>query len=135
MKARTIMMSAVLVMSGLVFLSMTYIQNKPAPWSTPEKYQKMKNPVKSDATSINEGKAAWNKHCKSCHGAKGLGDGTKAASLKTFPGDFSKPEFKALGDGVIYYRSFVGRDEMPNFEKKITDENERWALVNFMKSL
>ncbi len=135
MKAKLFLTTIVLVMSGIMFLSFTYVQNQQKPWPTPEKYQKMKNTVKSDATSIANGKALWNKHCKSCHGAKGLGDGTKAASLETFPGNFTKPDFKALGDGVIYYRSFVGRNEMPNFEKKVLEESDRWDLVNFVKSL
>jgi mono/diheme cytochrome c family protein len=135
MKAKLLITCIVLVMSGILLLSFTYVPQPQKPWPTPEKYQKMKNTVKSDATSIAEGKALWNKHCKSCHGAKGLGDGTKAASLETFPGNFTKPDFKALGDGVLYYRSFLGRNEMPNFEKKIIEDSERWALVNFIKSL
>jgi len=36
---------------------------------------------------------------------------------------------------VIYYQSFVGRDEMPNFEKKITEEEDRWAIVNFIRTM
>jgi mono/diheme cytochrome c family protein len=135
MKTKLFLATIALVLSGIVLLSFTYVQKTQKPWPTPEKYQKMKNTVKSDAASIAEGKALWNKHCKSCHGAKGLGDGTKAASLETFPGNFTKPDFKALGDGVIYYRSFVGRDEMPNFEKKVLEDSDRWALVNFIKSL
>ena len=104
MKAKMILSGLALVMGFLVLVSMTYTQQKPKPWTIPAKYQSMKNTVKSDAASLAEGKAAWNKHCKSCHGAKGLGDGTKAASLKTNPGNFSTKEFKAQGDGVLYYK-------------------------------
>jgi len=28
-----------------------------------------------------------------------------------------------------------GREEMPNFEKKILDESERWSVVNYLGSL
>ena len=42
------------------------------PWPVPEKYQNMKNPVKSDATSLATGKSLWNKHCVSCHGKTGM---------------------------------------------------------------
>jgi mono/diheme cytochrome c family protein len=135
MKTRMILTSVALLMGGLVLLSMTYVQQKPKPWTVPANYQSKKNPVKADATSLADGKEAWAKHCKSCHGAKGLGDGTKAASLNTFPGDFTKPAFKSQADGALYYKTFVGRDEMPSFEKKITDETERWSLINYMKSL
>ena len=46
----------------------------------------MKNPVKYDKTAA---AALYSTHCKSCHGKEGLGDGTKAAQLKTKSGDFS----------------------------------------------
>ena len=65
----------------------------------------------------------------------GLGDGPKAAQLETFPGDFSTEEFQAQSEGAVYYKSFVGRDEMPNFEKKITDEEDQWAIVNYMRTM
>jgi hypothetical protein len=64
-----------------------------------------------------------------------LGDGTKAAQLKTEPGDFSKPGFHAQTDGEMFYRLSEGRDDMPSFKKKISDEEDRWNLVNFMRTL
>jgi mono/diheme cytochrome c family protein len=106
------------------------------PWTIPAKYKSMKSTVKAGDASINTtGKELYNKHCKSCHGAKGLGDGPKAANLKTSTGDFSSKKFQDQSDGDIYYQSFVGRDEMPNFEKKILDESDRWAVVYFMRTM
>ena len=75
------------------------------------------------------------KELQSCHGAKGLGDGTKAAALKTSPGDFTSKDFQGLSDGVIFYRTTEGRDEMPSFKKTIAGDNERWNLVNYMRTL
>ena len=95
----------------------------------------MKNPVAADATSISEGKALYSTHCKSCHGTKGLGDGNKAAQLKTDPGDFSKADFQSQSDGALYYKTTEGRDDMPSFKKKIPDADERWSVVNFMRTL
>lgn len=110
---------------------------KPAKgWDIPAKFKSMKNPLKPEDPSINSvGKELYNQHCRSCHGNKGKGDGPKARNLKTFPGDFGTKEFQAQTDGEIYYQSFVGRDEMPNFEKKITDEQDRWAVVGFIRTL
>lgn len=106
------------------------------PWVIPDKYKAMKSVNKAgDAAAIASGKELWAKHCKSCHGSKGLGDGPKAASLKTNAGDFSTAAFQGQSDGAIYYESFVGRDEMPNFEKKITTEKERWDVVSFIRTL
>lgn len=129
---------------GIVFASallltafaMPQEQKTGAPWAVPANYKAMKNPNKAgDATAINLGKAAYAKHCRSCHGNTGLGDGPKAKNLETFPGDFSSAKFQAYGDGELYYMSYVGRDEMPNFEKKLPDEEERWALISYIRSL
>jgi mono/diheme cytochrome c family protein len=110
-------------------------QKKPGPWEIPSKYQKMENPYKDDASLEKVGKMLWAKHCKSCHGNMGIGDGPKAKQLETFPGDFSTEDFQKQTDGVLYYKSFIGRDEMPNFEKKITDEEDRWAIINFIRTM
>src|SRR6478609_5246041 len=116
------LLSTVVFLSAFRFLSPTN-----DPWPVPEKYHNMKNPVKADAASISTGKSLWNKHCVSCHGKTGMGDGTKAATLKTHPGDFSKPEFKTETDGDIFYKTSEGRKDMPSFKKKIPDEEERWS--------
>jgi mono/diheme cytochrome c family protein len=108
-------------------------QNKP--WPVPEAAKNKKNTVATDAASIAAGKVLWNTHCKSCHGAKGLGDGTKAAQLKTEPGDFSKADAQSQTDGALFYKLSEGRDDMPAFKKKIADEEDRWNLVNFIRTL
>ena len=105
------------------------------PWSVPEKDKNAKNPQASDAGSVAEGKELWTTHCKSCHGAKGLGDGPKAAQLKTDPGDFSKSSVQSQTDGSLFYKLTEGRDDMPSFKKKIPEAEDRWALVNFIRSL
>ena len=105
------------------------------PWPVPDNYKNMKNPVASNAESIADGKTLYSTHCKSCHGAKGLGDGNKAAQLKTEPGDFSKADFQSQTDGAIFYKTSEGRDDMPSFKKKIPDAEERWSIVNFVRTL
>jgi mono/diheme cytochrome c family protein len=130
-------LSAGLVIMLSVFLMAFMIpqdQKKGGPWEIPAKYEKMENPYADDESLERVAKMLWSKHCKSCHGNVGLGDGPKAKQLETFPGDFSTEEFQAQSDGSMYYRSFIGRDEMPNFEKKITEEEDRWALVNYMRT-
>ncbi len=105
------------------------------PWPVPDNFKTMKNAVTSNAESIAEGKTLFATHCKSCHGAKGLGDGSKAATLKTEPGDFSKATFQSQTDGAIFYKTSEGRDDMPSFKKKIPDADERWSIVNFIRTL
>ncbi len=104
------------------------------PWVIPTEYKNMENPHKGDASLARLGRAGYNKHCRSCHGNKGHGDGPMAKNLETFPGDFASADFQAHTDGEIYYMSVIGRDEMPNFESLIPDIEERWAIVNYIRT-
>lgn len=123
----------IIFLSSLTFLSFRTLQTKP--WAVPDKYDKMANPVKSDAESMKEAKALWVKHCQSCHGKTGLGDGTKASQLDTEVGDLTSADAQKQSDGALFYKTLEGRDDMPSFKKKIPDEAEMWSLVNFMRSL
>jgi len=121
---------------GLASISFTVIRfQEKKPWPVPEASKKMKSAVASSAESIAEGKTLYATHCKSCHGAKGLGDGSKSAQLKTEPGDFSKADFQAQTDGAIFYKTSEGRDDMPSFKKKIPEADDRWNIVNFLRTL
>jgi len=130
-KIATLLVTAVIAVVFL-FGNAAHAQAKAKPWPVPDKDKAIKAPAKADAAA---GKELWAKHCKSCHGSKGLGDGPKAASLKTFPGDFSSAAFQASTDGELFFRTDKGRDEMPAYEKKIPEANDRWALVAFMRTL
>jgi len=106
------------------------------PWDIPAKYKTMKSPVNlKDQTVISNGKELWAKHCKSCHGAKGLGDGPKAAMLKTHPGDFSAAAFQGQADGELFYETSFGRGDMPAYDKKIPEVNDLWSLVAYMRTM
>ncbi|MEO7307100.1 MAG: c-type cytochrome [Ferruginibacter sp.] len=124
------------VVMGFASISFTAGNNAdPKPWPVPDAAKNKKNPVPADAQTIATGKTLWTTHCKSCHGAKGVGDGTKAATLKTEPGDFSKASVQTQTDGSLFYKLSEGREDMPSFKKKVSDEDDRWALVNFMRTL
>jgi mono/diheme cytochrome c family protein len=129
---------AALIITAIIFIAanVAMAQKAGGPWIIPSKYKSMKSTVKAGDPSINTvGKDLFAKHCKSCHGSKGLGDGPKSASLNTIIPSFADAKFKAQAAGDVYFQSFVGRNEMPNFEKKVTDEGERWALVAYIKGL
>ena len=127
---------ATLVVGSFIFLSMTVLKsNIQEPWEVPAKYEKMENPYASNADAESIGRTLYSKHCKSCHGSKGKGDGPKAEGLDTPVPDMATSAFKGQSDGAIYYKTVFGRDDMPSFEKKITDEQDRWLIVNYLKSL
>jgi len=128
----------VFVFAGLLMFNMISgfkASNDNKPWPVPDNYKNMKNPEASNAESIAEGKTLYGTHCKSCHGTKGLGDGSKAAQLKTEPGNFSTTEFQSQSDGSLFYKTSEGRDDMPSFKKKIPEADERWSIVNYMRTL
>ena len=116
-------------------LTAGFTLNQAKPWPVPDKAAKTANPVKSNAESISAGKALWSQHCSSCHGKTGLGDGNKAAQLKTQPSDFTKAAFQGQPDGALFYKISEGRDDMPSFKKKIPDQEDIWNLVNFSRTL
>jgi len=124
-----------LVAIGISFAAFTTRTQQKEPWPVPDKYLKMANPVKSNGESLNTGKELYVQHCQSCHGKKGLGDGTKAASLKTEPGDFSKTEFQTETDGALFYKIAEGRKDMPSFKKKIPDQDDIWSVVNYIRTM
>ena len=105
-------------------------------WDIPAKYLKMTNPTDpDDDEALDIGKDLYNKHCKSCHGKEGYGDGSKAAEVEGDLGDFSSEEFQAQSDGELFYKSYIGRDDMPNYEKKIPDEEDMWYVISYVRSL
>jgi mono/diheme cytochrome c family protein len=121
---------------GILFITVggfTFFDQQ-KPWPVPEKYNKMANPVKADEASLGGGKAIWVKHCQSCHGKQGKGDGTKAAELDTEPGDFTKPSVQSETDGAFFYKTIEGREDMPSFKKKIPDEEDIWNVVNYIRT-
>src|SRR3989304_5628594 len=128
----SIMLFVIAGMFSMSFVNYTQDGKKKKPWVVPEKSKIIKNPVKSDEASMGSGKTLYNKHCKSCHGAKGLGDGPKSKELDTPTGDFSTSEFQGQTDGELFYKTKEGRDDMPSFKKKITDDEEIWAIVNYL---
>ncbi len=127
-----------IVMFVLAFVTMSFnnkFQEKKKPWVVPDASKKMKNPVKSDDGTIAAGKTLFMKHCKSCHGAKGLGDGPKSKELDTPCGDFSAKDVADQTDGELFYKIKEGRVDMPSFKKKITEDEEIWSIINFMRTL
>jgi len=122
-----------LVIIFIVAASFKFFQ-EPKPWPVPDKYNKMPNPVKNEAASISAGKAIWAKHCQSCHGKTGKGDGTKAAELDTHPGDFTQASTQSETDGALFYKTSEGRKDMPSFKKKIPDEEDIWNVINYIRT-
>jgi mono/diheme cytochrome c family protein len=126
---KTLMIIGIVSIGLLSFSKLTQEE-----WKVPAKYQTMKNPTTANKENLAIGKSLYSKHCKSCHGSTGLGDGTKAANLKGDLGDFSSKKYQSQSDGAMFYKSYIGRKDMPNYEKKMTEE-DMWFTVNYMRTM
>ena len=103
-------------------------------WEVPAKYKNMENKYAGeDEEGI--GEDLYKQHCRSCHGKEGYGDGSKAKELETEMRDLTSEEVQAQTDGELYFKSILGRDEMPNFEKKIRDDEDQWMVINYLRSI
>jgi mono/diheme cytochrome c family protein len=125
------------IIAAFMFTQTSNAQAKPKgkEWKVPAADASKKSTVKAgDAAAISEGKAIWGKDCKSCHGVKGLGDGTKAEKIDISCGDFSSKEFQSKSDGSLFYYTKIGRKPMPSFKEKLSD-SEIWAVVAYMRTM
>ena len=123
---------AIVLMATCVFFLAT--GQTPSGWVVPDKYKTLKNPTPANKENTANGKDLYAKHCKSCHGVAGLGDGPKAATLGEACGDFSTAKFQGQTDGEIFYKVTEGKGKMPSFKKTIPEDNDRWNLVLYMRS-
>lgn len=97
--------------------------------------QKLKNPVPSDAESIEAGKKIYQRFCASCHGPKGKGDGGMALSGGT-PSDLTDDVWDyGSSDGEIFtvIRDGVSSD-MLGYGKKM-EEKQIWQVVNYIRDI
>ena len=124
------------VLSGLFLIIVGFrADQQPKPWPVPDKAAKTPNPIKSSSESISAGKTLWVQHCSSCHGKTGVGDGSKAAQLKTQPDDLTTASAQSQSDGSLFYKVSEGRDDMPSFKKKLPEAEDIWDLVIYMRTL
>ncbi|MFI0490572.1 c-type cytochrome [Flavobacterium sp.] len=132
---RNLKLFTIVGLAAFTLLSFTVLVQSKV-WEVPAKYKSMKNPTNAkDKEGANEGKALFAKQCSSCHGKKGLGDGSKAPELKGDMGDFSSSKAQSQTDGEIFYKISEGRADMPSFKKKIPNDEDRWLVVNYVRSL
>lgn len=123
---------AFLAMFTLTILSFTMPMDD---WGMPAKYKSMENPYAEEGDEDEIGADLYKQHCRSCHGKEGYGDGSKASELETEMRELGSPDVQGQSDGELFYKSIIGRDEMPNFEKKIRSEEDQWMVINYLRTL
>jgi mono/diheme cytochrome c family protein len=110
-------------------------------WTAPDEDKARVNPVEATPAALLKGRALYQKHCASCHGDKGKGDGP-AESYEVEPAtDLTDPALQErLTDGEILWKITTGLKSgtdviMPGIVQRVPAEEDRWKLVMFMRTL
>ena len=125
--------TAILIALGLLFGAVAAanpISGKK--WQAPATEAAKKNPVAASQTSTAEGQKLYTKHCASCHGPSGDGDGSAAAELGIHPAKLS--ESRSQSDGALFWKITTGKKPMPGYGAKLS-EADRWNVINYLKTL
>jgi len=114
----------------LLALTGAAVVSAQGPWVAPADAKAMKNPVKG----VGNAKKLVETNCVSCHGPGGKGDGPAAAALPPpKPANWTSDAVQKQTDGELFWKISNGRGAMPPW--KHLPENERWEIVNYIRTL
>jgi mono/diheme cytochrome c family protein len=76
-------------------------------------------------------------NCVFCHGDTGAGNEANLAKLRRKPADLTNKErMTAMTDGEVFWKITKGINGiMPAGEKKMPSEEERWHVVNYVRTI
>ena len=110
-------------------------------WELPADADKTKNPTAATPESIERGKALYldkdKGNCIFCHGETGAGNEANMPRLRRKPADLTNKEHMAeMTDGEVFWKITKGiRGIMPAGERKMPTAEERWDVVNYVRTL
>jgi len=103
----------------------------------PAEYAGLTNPTPADAASLERGQTTYQLYCVACHGESGMGDGAAGQALDPKPAPIAQSS-QMMGDDYLFWRVSTGgahfSTAMPAWEAALDDQT-RWDLVNYMRSL
>lgn len=110
-----------------------FIQN-----GLPVEYRAQPSPYPMARGVIDDGGQLYARHCKACHGAKGLGDGEAGKDLAPSPALLAYlSERPAAIDGYLLWTLSEGGKpfgtDMPAFKDQLT-RREIWQIVAFLRA-
>jgi mono/diheme cytochrome c family protein len=134
MKACLRSLTVVAAAAALVAGAGTMVAWAQGEWKAPADAKNAKNPLAGKKETAAEGKKLADTNCSSCHGPQGKGNGPAAAALPPpKPADWTSAKVKSETDGELFWKITNGRGAMPPW--KHLPDNQRWALVNYIRSL
>lgn len=114
-------------------------------WVAPSSERTRSSPIQPSRENVERGRHLYVEHCATCHGDKGKGDGPSArlhaARAGRPPHDLTDPGIQSmLADGEIFWKLTVGYRKdgkvvMPAYEALLPDAEDRWRLVQYVRTL
>jgi mono/diheme cytochrome c family protein len=109
---------------------------------TPYKYagnakaaEAQKNPLQNTPEILEIGRGKYETYCAVCHGYEGKGDGPVAGKLSLKPPPLVSGNGLTHSDAGLYHIITDGRGTMSSYAYQLVDSNDRWAIVNYVRSL
>jgi len=84
------------------------------------------------AVAQNDTATLYKSKCAACHGPDGKGD--TAAGKKLSVKDFHSPDVAKMSDAELFDITKKGKDKMPAYDKKLTDDQIK-ALIKYIHEL
>jgi len=136
-KLRIALLPTILLFSISVFVSSevsAQATKQQTPWVAPAEADQLVNPLKSDKSVLENGKALYTAECVVCHGTYGNAETDIAETLEQKPKNFTKEDFLTQTDGAIFWKLSEGRGLMQPFKTMLTEE-EIWSVISYVKVL
>lgn len=97
----------------------------------------LKNPFAGDLSPerLKIGRQKYDTYCAVCHGYEGKGDGPVAPKMALRPPSLLTDKVVNFKDARIFHIITDGQGVMASYAFQIVDENDRWAIVNYIRSL
>jgi mono/diheme cytochrome c family protein len=94
-----------------------------------------KAPVTVTSEMLLRGQERFNIYCAVCHDQTGSGKGLIISRGFAPPPDLSDPRILAMKDGELFGLISHGVRTMPGYAKQIKNEEDRWAIVLYVRAL
>jgi mono/diheme cytochrome c family protein len=97
----------------------------------------LKNPLAGEMSPqvLNLGRTKFETYCAVCHGYEGKGDGPVSVKMALKPPPLISEKIINLADGGIFHIISDGQGVMSSYAYQLVEEKDRWAIVNYVRSL
>jgi len=100
-----------------------------------EAERKLVNPLVVTQDILSRGQDQYYTYCYVCHGALGEGNGPVAEKMLAKPPSLVSTRIRGWKDGGIFHLITKGRGLMGSLASQIPEEDDRWAIVLFIRHL